>query len=141
MSRITEARNKPPHPPTDDPKVCKVCGQRKPGSDFYADPSMASGRASTWKACVGARYAERYRRSDHQGASSKLCALAASGGAPTDPLRRHLALAEQGIDPACVVCFTDLDCRDFGQTPGYPVLWCLTLKTAAPFGEVVKLTL
>lgn len=38
----------------------------------------------------------------------------------------------------CVV-FTDLDSEDFGQSPGYPVLWASYGKTAAPFGEVLEL--
>jgi predicted metal-dependent peptidase len=50
-------------------------------------------------------------------------------------------IEEQGIDPACVVVLTDLDLYSFGDEPAYPVLWCSTYKTLAPFGEVVQLTL
>jgi predicted metal-dependent peptidase len=52
-------------------------------------------------------------------------------------------VAEQGIDPACAVYLTDLDGygNAFGQDPGFPVLWASTLKTEAPYGEVIKLTL
>jgi predicted metal-dependent peptidase len=48
---------------------------------------------------------------------------------------------DQGIDPACVVVLTDLDCRHFGDDHGYPILWATTEKTYAPFGEVVELRL
>lgn len=50
-------------------------------------------------------------------------------------------LEERGIDPTCLVCLTDLDLRRFGDEPDYPVLWCSTSKTTAPFGDVVRLTL
>lgn len=50
-------------------------------------------------------------------------------------------IEEQGLDPACTIYCTDLDSRAFGAEPPYPVLWCTTWKTEAPFGEIVKLTL
>lgn len=50
-------------------------------------------------------------------------------------------IEEQGIEPTCVVVLTDLDVYGFGAEPDYPVLWCSTLRTTAPFGEVVELTL
>jgi len=50
-------------------------------------------------------------------------------------------IEEHEIDPACVVVLTDLDLTRFGAEPPYPVLWASTLKTFAPFGEVVQLTL
>jgi predicted metal-dependent peptidase len=50
-------------------------------------------------------------------------------------------IEENGLDPACAVYLTDLDSPRFGSEPPYPVLWVSTLKTYAPFGEVVRLTL
>ncbi len=46
-------------------------------------------------------------------------------------------VAESEIQPVCAIYLTDLDGRDFGQAPDYPVLWLSTWKTAAPFGEVI----
>lgn len=48
---------------------------------------------------------------------------------------------ERGIEPACLIYFTDLDAHDFGDEPDYPVLWASTLKTGAPFGEVIRVDL
>lgn len=50
-------------------------------------------------------------------------------------------IEENGVEPACAVYLTDLDSPRFGSEPPYPVLWLSTWKTAAPFGEVIKLTL
>jgi len=67
--------------------------------------------------------------------------MAAKGGGGTVFAGVWPWLDQAGLDPECVVFFTDLVCSRFGTEPAYPVLWCSTLKTAAPFGEVVKLTL
>ena len=48
-------------------------------------------------------------------------------------------VAQSDIQPVCAIYLTDLDGRDFGQTPDYPVLWVSTEKTVAPFGEVILL--
>jgi VWA-like protein DUF2201 len=37
----------------------------------------------------------------------------------------------------CVIVLTDLECDDFGDDPGYPVLWVSVREGKAPFGEVV----
>jgi predicted metal-dependent peptidase len=49
-------------------------------------------------------------------------------------------VAQSDVQPVCAVYLTDLDGRDFGPTPDYPVLWVTTWKTAAPFGEVIPLS-
>jgi predicted metal-dependent peptidase len=46
-------------------------------------------------------------------------------------------IAGSDIQPVCAVYLTDLDGRDFGPEPGYPVLWVSTDLTQAPFGEVI----
>ena len=46
-------------------------------------------------------------------------------------------IAQSDIQPVCVVYLTDLDGADFGRSPDYPVLWVSTLRTFAPFGEVI----
>lgn len=46
---------------------------------------------------------------------------------------------DREIDPVCAIYLTDLDATDFGDDPGYPVLWVSTRRDQAPFGEVVRL--
>jgi predicted metal-dependent peptidase len=46
-------------------------------------------------------------------------------------------IARSDIQPVCAIYLTDLDGRDFGPEPDYPVLWVSTDLTAAPFGEVI----
>lgn len=67
------------------------------------------------------------------------------GGTAFSPVFRFIE--KQGINPACVVYFTDLECYDFGDKPEYPVLWVKwpdggyafteTLNRNVPFGRVV----
>lgn len=60
------------------------------------------------------------------------------GGSVFDEVWQYIA--DQGIAPACLVGLTDLYVR-FGSAPDYPVLWCSTGGTSAPFGMVVRLQL
>ena len=49
---------------------------------------------------------------------------------------------DQGIDPACLVYLTDLQCGDWPDTPAYPVLWVSTSndpEKVAPIGETIYL--
>jgi predicted metal-dependent peptidase len=48
-------------------------------------------------------------------------------------------VAQSDIQPVCAIYLTDLDGRNFGEPPDYPVLWVSTEKTVAPFGEVILL--
>lgn len=63
------------------------------------------------------------------------------GGGGTD-FRPPFSLFQQdGIVPACLIYFTDLQCTRFPEDPGYPVMW-LTVRepqSPPPFGEVVIL--
>lgn len=45
-------------------------------------------------------------------------------------------LAEQGVTPDVMVVLTD-GYTDFGDDPGYPVVWCISSDVTAPFGENV----
>lgn len=59
------------------------------------------------------------------------------GGTAFSPI---WAYADQhGMDPVCCVVLTDLYCDDFGEQPGYPVLWVTIGAETAPFGEIVKM--
>lgn len=44
--------------------------------------------------------------------------------------------AEHGIEPELFVCLTD-GYTDFGDDPGYPVVWCISSDVVAPHGENV----
>lgn len=48
-------------------------------------------------------------------------------------------LEKHGIDPDCVVFFTDMMTTRWGKEPAYPVLWAATTSHRAPFGQVVRL--
>jgi predicted metal-dependent peptidase len=58
-----------------------------------------------------------------------------TGGTAFSPIFLHLA--QEGIEPECAVVLTDLCCNDFGDDPGYPVLWVSTMKGRAPWGDVI----
>jgi predicted metal-dependent peptidase len=48
--------------------------------------------------------------------------------------------AEHGIDPEVFVCLTD-GYTDFGNDPGYPVVWCISSEIEAPHGENIHFEL
>ncbi len=53
-------------------------------------------------------------------------------------------LVENDIDVACIIYLTDMECNDFADDPGVPVLWISTGADSAwaqtpPYGEVVDL--
>ena len=64
------------------------------------------------------------------------------GGGGTDFRPVPEAVKNEGIEPACLLWFTDLECTRFPDDPGYPVLWLSTGKqdSKPPFGEVVRIT-
>ena len=64
------------------------------------------------------------------------------GGGGTDFRPVPEAVKNEGIEPACLLWFTDLECTRFPDDPGYPVLWLSTGRqdSKPPFGEVVQLT-
>ena len=57
------------------------------------------------------------------------------GGTAFRPVFDWIAGAD--IQPVCAIYLTDLDGRDFGAAPDYPVLWVSTGLRNAPFGEVI----
>ena len=59
------------------------------------------------------------------------------GGTAFSPIFRYIE--KQAIEPVACVVLTDLECDDFGQEPGYPVLWATTHREDAPWGAVVRL--
>jgi len=69
------------------------------------------------------------------------------GGGGTDYKPGFEWLQEQGIEPLCVIYYTDGYCDSFPrEIPDYPVLWILGSTTSndetnwkTPFGEVIKI--
>ncbi len=68
-------------------------------------------------------------------------AIRPKGGGGTDFRPAFDHVKQQGIDPACMIYLTDLECNSFPQTPAYPVLWVKTGEGTIlpPFGEVITL--
>ena len=62
------------------------------------------------------------------------------GGGGTN-FRPPFAKVEQmGIEPKCLIYFTDLACSRYPEPPDYPVLWaCYTSRKDARFGEVINI--
>lgn len=63
------------------------------------------------------------------------------GGTAFSPMFKHVN--KQDETPLCVIVLTDLECDDYGEAPGYPVLWCVLEGVRAeykkvPFGEVIE---
>ena len=68
--------------------------------------------------------------------------MAAAGGGGTDFRPPFKWIQDQGLEPACLIYLTDMDCKRYPVDPGFPVLWAKigTWPTAAPpFGEVIEL--
>jgi predicted metal-dependent peptidase len=61
------------------------------------------------------------------------------GGGGTDFRPVFEWVRKQGIEPACLIFFTDLDGPMPSVEPGYPVLWCCVNKQQAPWGETINL--
>lgn len=45
-------------------------------------------------------------------------------------------VAEKGIDPQVFICLTD-GYTDFGDAPGYPVIWCISSDIESTHGETI----
>lgn len=63
-------------------------------------------------------------------------ALEFYAGGGTDMPAGFDYLCDAGIEPDVFVCLTD-GYTDFGQDPGYPVVWCISSDVEAPYGENV----
>ena len=62
-----------------------------------------------------------------------------SGG--TSHIPAFELIEREGLDAACIVCFTDMESEFPSKDPGIPTLWCDTGKSnvKAPFGRLVKI--
>ncbi|QAZ67713.1 vWA domain-containing protein [Solidesulfovibrio carbinolicus] len=67
--------------------------------------------------------------------------LSPPGGGGTDYRPAFAKVEADGLRPACLLYFTDLQCDRFPEEPAYPVLWIVpkTAKERPPFGDVVQL--
>jgi predicted metal-dependent peptidase len=61
------------------------------------------------------------------------------GGGGTDHAPVFEWVEQDGIEPACLVCLTDLHTHFPERTPSYPTLWCAVNNPhpQAPFGQVL----
>jgi predicted metal-dependent peptidase len=63
------------------------------------------------------------------------------GGGGTDFRPPFKYMEKEGIEPTCVIYYTDGDCNDFPEPPDFPVLWAIYgREREVPFGEVVNIT-
>lgn len=68
--------------------------------------------------------------------------LTPMGGGGTDYRPVPETIESMGIDPACLLWFTDLECDRFPPEPCWPVLWICSSrkkKREVPFGELIVL--
>lgn len=61
-----------------------------------------------------------------------------NGGGGTDFCPVFDKIAEEGIQPKCLVFITDGYGTFPTEAPGYPVLWVMTEDVKPPFGEVIR---
>jgi predicted metal-dependent peptidase len=73
--------------------------------------------------------------------SDPLPDAAPAGGGGTDYRPVFARVEAEGIQPACLVYLTDLECDRFPAEPGYPVLWAVPegARGVPPFGEIIHL--
>jgi predicted metal-dependent peptidase len=62
------------------------------------------------------------------------------GGGGTDFRPVFDWVEKEGIEPACLIYFTDLDGTFPDKEPEYPVLWVSVGRAEAPFGETLQLS-
>lgn len=62
-----------------------------------------------------------------------------TGGGGTDFRPPFERLERRGEAPACLIYFTDMECRSFPQEPEFPVLWVTPTASATPppFGDII----
>ncbi len=67
--------------------------------------------------------------------------LFVQGGGGTSYKKIPHYLEQEGINPACLLWFTDFECTDFPDEPDYPVLWIAskTIKSPPPFGQYISI--
>ena len=63
--------------------------------------------------------------------------LKPKGGGGTDYRPVTQWIWQEGLEPICVLWFTDLECSHFPPEPAYPVLWIISgaQDVTPPFGE------
>lgn len=63
------------------------------------------------------------------------------GGGGTSHIPVFDWIEEKGLDPACLVCLTDMYTSFPDNPPGYPVLWAATTGVDGPWGQTVQVEL
>ena len=67
--------------------------------------------------------------------------LEPQGGGGTDFRPVFDWVAQNGVNPLCLIYLTDLCCYSYPDSPEYPVLWVTNSRTTAPLGETVRIEL
>jgi predicted metal-dependent peptidase len=86
-------------------------------------------------------YCDAAVQSAQQFGPSEPVRLEPKGGGGTDFRPAFQWVAENDIAPVCLIYLTDLCCDSYPEAPEYPVLWITDSRRAAPFGEMVRITL
>ena len=82
----------------------------------------------------------RVNGSDSFGRQDLPLDISPKGGGGTDYRPVFSWIHEEGLDPACLVYLTDMECMHYPEEePHYPVLWAQVgnVKKQPPFGDVV----
>ena len=74
-----------------------------------------------------------------QFAAGEAIRLEPKGGGGTDFRPVFDWVAENGVEPACLIYLTDLCCSSYPEIPDYPVLWVTASRRTARFGETVRM--
>jgi predicted metal-dependent peptidase len=61
------------------------------------------------------------------------------GGGGTDFRPVFQWVAENQLEPVCLIYLTDLCCYSYPDPPGYPVLWVTNSRRTALFGETIRI--
>ena len=91
--------------------------------------------------CVHVVYCDAAVQGVQEFGPSEPIKLEPKGGGGTDFRPVFQWVEENGIDPACLICLTDLFCDSYPKPPEYPVIWVTDSRRAAPFGETVQIAL
>ena len=86
----------------------------------------------------GVQNHEVYRNSEAEDYAEKTNIIG-GGGTAFGPVLKYLE--EQQINPAFMIGMTDAYLNDWGNDPGYPVIWINTTKEPIPYGEVINVTI
>jgi len=62
------------------------------------------------------------------------------GGGGTDHRPVFDWIENEGMDPACLICLTDMYSTFPAHAPDYPVLWASTTEAKGPWGRTIRVS-